>query len=107
MSHISRALAALHCSLGTRATLLNCLEVVGLRDESQHEIRSAIPRAILFGHMKFKGPLHRRPLVWIYMCRMSLTLIFHSYSADGAAGGMLMVDDVGRDSKNNLLQAIY
>ncbi|KAH7378462.1 hypothetical protein DE146DRAFT_320497 [Phaeosphaeria sp. MPI-PUGE-AT-0046c] len=94
MSHDSRALTKLRHSLEARADLLDCLEVAELRDESQQEIPSALPQAILFGHMKFKGPLHRRPLVWIYLCRKSLTLMFHSYLVDGRPGGLLIVDDV-------------
>jgi hypothetical protein len=103
LEHKSHALNKLHCSLGARATLLDCLDIVELRDEGQDEIPSAMPRAILFGHMRYKGPLHRRPLVWIYMCQRSLTLIFHSYHADGEAGGMLMVEDVSADFMQRLL----
>ena len=97
MKNESHALNKLHCSLGARATLLDCLNVVELRHEGQGEIPSAMSEAILFGHMRFNGPLHRRPLVWIYMCQKSLTLIFHSYQADGKAGGFFMVEDVSAD----------
>ncbi|EAT77273.2 hypothetical protein SNOG_15340 [Parastagonospora nodorum SN15] len=99
MAPARRALRALRDSLGNDASLLDQLPpITKLITEEQAEIPGAVPTAILFGYHKDNVLAINKPRLWIYLYRISLTLLFHSYFVDGEPGGVFMVDDALRST---------
>ncbi|KAF2024458.1 hypothetical protein EK21DRAFT_117776 [Setomelanomma holmii] len=58
------ALQKLIASLGDRAELLDHLPFENVTFQAQGEIPLALPKAILFGTLKRKGPISQTPQVW-------------------------------------------
>jgi hypothetical protein len=81
-------------TLGDRADMLDYLPFNSVTFQEQYEIPLAIPKAILFGTLKRKAIQGGKPLVWIYLCRKSPSLVFHSYYPNGKPDGILINDEV-------------
>jgi hypothetical protein len=92
--HAAVALQRLKESLGDRAELLDYLPFDKVKFQDQGEIPLATPKAILFGTLKCKGRIDQKPLVWIYLCRKSPSLVFHGYYPDGLPYGVMFSDEV-------------
>jgi hypothetical protein len=95
MAPARRALRALRDSLGNDVSLLDQLPpLTKLSTGEQAEIPSAVRTAIFFGYHKDNALAINKPRLWIYLYRISLTLLFHSYYVDGEPGRVFMFDDV-------------
>ncbi|KAF1915651.1 hypothetical protein BDU57DRAFT_577444 [Ampelomyces quisqualis] len=93
-TEFSSAIDLLHISLGDSAALLHHLDHRAAEFEShEKDFPDVVRTAILFGSVRCNKPLRRTPSMWIYLCRSTLTLCFHSYYPDGKPGDFYLPND--------------
>ncbi|KAL6706650.1 hypothetical protein ACN47E_005192 [Coniothyrium glycines] len=61
--------------------------------QEQEEILSALPAAMQYGYIK-----HNQAKVWVYLCKTTPTIIFHSCHDDGEPIEYLLIDDLFGDT---------